>query len=316
MYSLVVDEAIMEALESDGLTLQNMSNSKVVASNPEFKSTVTSWQKKLNAIDSMLTTWIDVQKKWSSLESIFCGSADIRSQLPEQSLAFDDMNSEYKDIMRSAPLTTNAMDACSIPHRLDRLQHILVSLESIERALQSYLETKRVAFPRFYFVSPADLLDILARGADPHSIERHISKLFDNLHRLEWKREADTGAKTRIAVGMYSGEGEYVPFAKECHCGGPPEVWLARVVDAMRAALRAEYDAAYPAYEDKPRVKWLFDWSAQTATVVSRTYFTQEVNDAFSEMERGNEDALKAVYRRQCDQLSELITTINGPLSK
>ena len=122
---------------------------------------------------------------------------------------------------------------------------------------------------------------------------RHLPKLFDNLHRLEWKKDPATGERTRVAMGMYSGEGEYVPFDGDCLCGGPAEVWLAKVVDAMRAALRAEYRAALPAYEDKPRVKWILDWSAQNTVVVSRTYFTQEVNEAFAELEAGNEDALK-----------------------
>lgn len=37
---------------------------------------------------------------------------------------------------------------------------------------QDYLETKRVAFPRFYFVAPADLLDILSKGSNPQAILR------------------------------------------------------------------------------------------------------------------------------------------------
>lgn len=44
---------------------------------------------------------------------------------------------------------------------LDGLQKDLVICE---KALAEYLETKRLAFPRFYFVSSADLLDILSNG--------------------------------------------------------------------------------------------------------------------------------------------------------
>lgn len=43
-----------------------------------------------------------------------------------------------------------------------------------EKALAEYLETKRLAFPRFYFVSSADLLDILSNGNNP--IEVMIEK--------------------------------------------------------------------------------------------------------------------------------------------
>lgn len=40
--------------------------------------------------------------------------------------------------------------------------------------LQDYLETKRLAFPRFYFVAPADLLDILSKGSTPQAIMRRF----------------------------------------------------------------------------------------------------------------------------------------------
>jgi dynein heavy chain len=32
------------------------------------------------------------------------------------------------------------------------------------------MESKRRAFPRFYFVSTADLLDILSNGNNPHKV--------------------------------------------------------------------------------------------------------------------------------------------------
>ena len=313
--ALVVDAAVTEALESDGATLQNLSASTAVMGNPTFRAEVGSWQRRLNQAESTLSVWTDTQRKWSALEAIFCGSQDIRMRLPEDAAAFDQVNENYKELMAAAPAVPGVLGACAIPGRKERLEALLRSLELRERALQDYLETKRQAFPRFYFISTADLLDILAKGTDAHAVEKHLPKLFDNLHRLEWKKDAD-GKPTHVAIGMYSGEGEHVAFDGECECTGAAEVWLNKVVDAMRAALRAEYRAAMPAYEERPRTKWVFDYSAQTTIIVSRTYFTQEVNDAFAELEGGNEDALKAVLERQKAQLSDLIGLINGPLSK
>ena len=47
---------------------------------------------------------------------------------------------------------------------------VLVRLSICEKALAEYLETKRLAFPRFYFISSADLLDILSKGNQPSEV--------------------------------------------------------------------------------------------------------------------------------------------------
>lgn len=54
----------------------------------------------------------------------------------------------------------HARSSCVFLHRLSLC----------EKALTEYLDTKRLAFPRFYFVSSADLLDILSNGTNPHQV--------------------------------------------------------------------------------------------------------------------------------------------------
>ncbi len=57
--------------------------------------------------------------------------------------------------MRGACDVTNVVEACNLEGRQERLENMLAQLEQCEKALQDYLETKRIAFPRFYFVAPA-----------------------------------------------------------------------------------------------------------------------------------------------------------------
>jgi dynein heavy chain len=199
--------------------------------------------------------------------------------------------------------------------RQDRLERMLGLLEQCEKALQDYLETKRIAFPRFYFVSPMDLLDILAKGTNPQLILKHLAKCFDNIHNLKFTLD-DEAKPTKEAIGMFSGEGEYVAFDKPCSCDGSVEVWMQRLVDHMRSGLKAEFCTALPLYDEKPRAKWIFDQSVQNTVVITRVAYTQEVNAAFDAMEEGNENAMKDVLAKQIAQLASLIELINGELSK
>lgn len=48
-----------------------------------------------------------------------------------------------------------------------RLEEVQKQLTLCEKALNDFMDSKRRAFPRFYFVSPADLLDILSSGNNP-----------------------------------------------------------------------------------------------------------------------------------------------------
>ena len=79
------------------------------------------------------------------------------------------------------------------------------------------------------------------RSCMPALACRHLPKCFDNLHNLEFRKDAE-GQPTKAAIGMYSGEGEYVAFASDCICDGPVENWL-QVLERPAAQVRA---STYP----------------------------------------------------------------------
>jgi dynein heavy chain len=54
------------------------------------------------------------------------------------------------------------MQSCTAPGVLELFQNNNALLEQIMKCLEAYLESKRVLFPRFYFLSNTELLEILA----------------------------------------------------------------------------------------------------------------------------------------------------------
>ncbi|XP_048221904.1 LOW QUALITY PROTEIN: dynein axonemal heavy chain 9 [Perognathus longimembris pacificus] len=306
------DEDLIEVLEDNQVQLQNLMMSKYIAF---FLEEVSGWQKKLSTADAVISIWFEVQRTWSHLESIFIGSKDIRAQLPKDSKRFEGIDTDFKELAYAAQKTPNVVEATNKPGLYEKLAGIQSRLCLCEKALAEYLDTKRLTFPRFYFLSSSDLLDILSNGTAPQQVQRHLSKLFDNIAKMQFQLDASKNP-TKTSLGMYSKEEEYVAFSEPCDCIGQVEVWLNHVLAHMRATVRHEMTEGVTTYEEKPREHWLFDYPAQVALTCTQIWWTTEVGIAFARLEEGYENAMKEYYKKQVAQLKVLITMLIGQLSK
>ncbi|KAJ0173728.1 hypothetical protein K1T71_010877 [Dendrolimus kikuchii] len=294
----IKDRHWIELMMATKNQVQNMMSSKFIGF---YEAEVTAWQKKLGTADA-----------WQYLESIFVGSDDIRSQLPEDSKRFDNIDKTFKELLKDIAATPNVVQATNKPGLLDKLEELMKALNLCEKALNDYLETKRLAYPRFYFVSSADLLDILSNGNNPPAVCRHLTKLYDNLCKLVFPKPG-----SKQAYEMISKENdEHVPFkAPCCDCSGKVEIWLNRVTDCMRYTLRDIFEHSVKSYENKSRDEWVFDWPAQPALVGTQIWWTTETNQAFEKLEEGYENALKDYQKKQIAQLNALIVLLLGDLT-
>lgn len=213
---LKASEELIETLEENQVQLQNLITSKYIA---YFLEEVSAWQYKLGLADQVITLWFEVQRSWMHLESIFMSSEDIRKQLSKDSERFDSIDKDFRELMDEMAQVPNVIQATNRDGLLERLNDLQKNLTLCEKALAVYLETKRLAFPRFYFVSSADLLDILSNGNQPELVSRHLTKLFDSIARLKFAEDFN-GTSTKRIVGMYAKDGEYVEFCEQCDCSG------------------------------------------------------------------------------------------------
>ena len=76
-------------------------------------------------------------------------------------------------------LPGNCLKACTAHGLLESFQDMDSKLEKIQKSLENYLENKRQQFPRFYFLSSEDLLEILGQAKDPMNVQPHLKKCFE-----------------------------------------------------------------------------------------------------------------------------------------
>ncbi|XP_059155726.1 dynein axonemal heavy chain 6-like isoform X2 [Physella acuta] len=318
---------IQQLLDDSNINIATIASSRHVG---PIKPQVDEWLKDLDLFGKTLEEWLNCQRSWLYLESIF-SAPDIQRQLPSEAKMFMQVDKSFKDVMRKVNKVPLAIRAATQPGLLETFQNNNGLLDQIMKCLEAYLESKRVIFPRFYFLSNDELLEILAQTRNPLAVQPHLRKCFDAISKLEFGIQGQTEGKTtpdpddenkpqevhytNDILAMMSPEGEKVSLGKGLKARGNVEDWLGKVEEAMFSSLRRLSKAAIGDYERRPREEWVVAHCSQVVLTISQLQWCRDVTEVL-EGDFDRLEAMKEFELKSFHDLNVLASIVRGEVPK
>ena len=294
-----------------------------------FQEEIAHWEFSLSQINDTIEVLLMVQRQWLYLESIFVGKDQeefSKKQLSSERSDFMRANDRFMEEMRRIEANPNALKALCHPGFYDTLVELNALLDKVKKGLDQFLSMERSKFPRFYFLSDDDLLNILGQSKNPREIQNHVKKLFAGIKLMDlgesFKRPDAGERRVRGAdriqeiVGMIAEDGEVVKLIRKVPTDCEVEQWLDMLEKSMIDTLKKLLVDATKKAMQKEKKPWIMGlWGGQLVITSGQIKWTLETRSNLlkfqSDLEKKN--PLKDQVRIQKKYVSKLVELLREP---
>nr|XP_034175500.1 dynein heavy chain 12, axonemal isoform X3 [Osmia lignaria] len=257
---------------------------------------------------STIDEWTKVQVQWMYLLPIF-SSKDIVAQLPEEEILFVQVDRIFRSAMTGVSRDPRVRETAGSVGLLEIMTEANILMEKVNDGVLNYLEKKRLYFPRFFFLSNDDMLEILSETKEPLRVQPHLRKCFEGINKLGFNDEMEI-------YSMFSEDGEEVNVQEQISTAaarGCVERWLVQVEEQMVKSIRHEILMSYLDYEVNKRNVWVLIWPGMVVLCVAQIYWSMQVQNSLMTRIASTMETLHSKLR---NQILDMVELVKGQLSK
>ena len=305
------------------LKLENMLNVPFVQG---IKDNVLNLSLRLEQIAKILDEWLVFQSNWPLLSILFSHD-DIKSVLPACVQKFQTVKRRWESIVKNTRANTLLFQACAFPHLLEILNDNNKQLVSILSSVMKYIDIKRAAMPRLYFMSNQEILSMITtkdftvfnhqiakmfmhiRSFDSHIIDEKEARLMD----VKPTQTSDQNFCYHRLTGMVGDDGDTITFTKYVQITGDIDEWGQAIIEAMKTAVKENVGSSIARYTSSTMKDWVSTVSTYIALLTLQICFARDIQECFNNVD--NQGRAFAAYEQVLQsKIVEISSVMNSPL--
>ncbi|XP_017764042.1 PREDICTED: cytoplasmic dynein 2 heavy chain 1 [Eufriesea mexicana] len=215
----------------------------------------------LSEVEERIKALSTIQRKWVYLEPVYDGGA-----APNDTGRWSRANKEFRYLMGEVSCDPRVSSLRRLS--LSTFMNLKDLLDRCQKSLDEYLEEKRSSYPRLYFLSDEDLLELVS--ASGRGLEAHLSKLYQGVGSII---KDDNGL-----TAVVSPEGEILQLSKQVDVRDSLPRWLNNLEEGMKNTLRQSLEECLIDATPNPSA-----YPTQVLLLSERIRFTERCETALKE---------------------------------